>query len=190
MELNLKQLKLSCKSIPMKVLKFGGTSVGSAHTINQVISILEDQSKSGNVICVVSAVGGITDKLLNAGRLAQAKNKDYNDAFLAIQRSHLKLIDTLIPKKNKEVVKYIEAKLKDLKDLLDGLYLINELSPKTTDKLLSYGELMSSYIITETMKSRSIFAERKNAQQLIVTDSNFDVFEENLPYRLTFQASL
>ncbi len=173
MELNIKQLHLSCKSILMKVLKFGGTSVGSAHTINQVISILEKKSDNEKVICVVSAVGGITDKLLNAGRLAQSKNKDYKEAFLAIQRSHLKLIDTLIPKKNKEVVKYVEDTLKELKDLLDGLFLINELSPKTTDKLLSFGELLSSYIITETMKSRSIYAERKNAQELIVTDSNF-----------------
>lgn len=157
----------------MKVLKFGGTSVGSANNINQVISILEDKCTKEKVICVVSAVGGITDKLLNAGRLAQSKNNDYKDAFLAIQRHHLKLIDTLIPKKNKEVVKYVESRLNELKDLLDGLFLINELSPKTSDKLLSYGELMSSYIIAETMKSRGIYAERKNAQELVVTDSNF-----------------
>ncbi|WP_431137452.1 bifunctional aspartate kinase/homoserine dehydrogenase I [Psychroserpens mesophilus] len=157
----------------MKVLKFGGTSVGSANNINQVISILENKSKNENVICVVSAVGGITDKLLNAGHLAQSKNKGYKDAFASIQRIHLKLIESLIPKKNKEVTKYVEAKLNDLKDLLDGLFLINELSPKTSDKLVSFGELLSSYIIAETMKSRGIDANRKNSQDLIVTNSNF-----------------
>lgn len=157
----------------MKVLKFGGTSVGSANNINQVIAILENQSKTGKVICVVSAIGGITDKLLNAGRLAQAKNNQYKDAFNAIQRIHLKLIETLIPKKNKEVIKYVETKLQELKNLLDGLALINELSPKTSDKLVSFGELLSSFIIAETMKSRGMFAECKNSQELVVTNSNF-----------------
>ena len=157
----------------MKVLKFGGTSVGSANNINQVISILEEKSNTDKVICVVSAFGGITDKLLDAGRLAQSKSSDHNDAFIAIQRIHLKLIDTLIPKKNKEVIKYVEAKLQELKDLLDGLSLINELSPKTSDKLVSFGELLSSYIIAETMKSRGMHAERKNSQELVVTNSNF-----------------
>ncbi|WCO00388.1 bifunctional aspartate kinase/homoserine dehydrogenase I [Psychroserpens ponticola] len=157
----------------MKVLKFGGTSVGSVNNINQVISILEDKSKTDKVICVVSAVGGITDKLLNVGYLAQSKNNDYKDAFIAIQRSHIKLIEALIPKKNKEVITYVETKLKALKDLLDGLYLINELSPQTSDKLVSFGELLSSYIIAETMKSRGIHAERKNSQELIVTNSDF-----------------
>lgn len=157
----------------MKVLKFGGTSVGSANNINQVISILENESKTDQVICVVSAVGGVTDKLLSAGRLAQLKNEDYKEVFSGIQRIHLKLIESLIPKKNKEIINHTEAKLQELKDLLDGLFLINELSPKTSDKLVSFGELLSSYILTETLKSRGIYAEGKNAQELIVTNSNF-----------------
>ena len=78
----------------MKVLKFGGTSVGSANNINQVISILEEQSEDGKVIAVVSAVGGITDKLLQAGHLAQRKDQSYKDAFGSIQRTHLKLAET------------------------------------------------------------------------------------------------
>lgn len=157
----------------MKVLKFGGTSVGSANNINQVISILENQSKTDQVICVVSAVGGITDKLLDAGRLAQSKNENYKEVFTGIHRSHIKLIESLIPKKNKNTIHYVEAKLQELKDLLDGLYLINELSPKTSDKLVSFGELLSSYIISETIKSRGIYAEHKNSQELVVTNSNF-----------------
>lgn len=171
--LNLKQHERSCKSRLMKVLKFGGTSVGSSSNINQVISILENQSKTDKVICVVSAVGGITDKLLNAGRLAQSKDKHYTEVFTGIQRTHLKLIGSLIPTKNKAVIHHVEAKLQELKDLLDGLFLINELSPKTSDKLVSFGELLSSYIIAETLKSRGMHAERKNSQDLVVTNSNF-----------------
>ncbi len=157
----------------MKVLKFGGTSVGTANTINQVISILDEQSKHSNVIAVVSAVGGITDKLLKAGQLAQSKDKTYNDAFNNIQKTHIKLVEALIPKKNKDVIKHVETQLKDLKNLLDGLFLINELSPKTSDKLVSFGELLSSYIIAETMQSRGLDVARKNSQELITTNSNF-----------------
>ncbi|NRA93030.1 MAG: bifunctional aspartate kinase/homoserine dehydrogenase I [Psychroserpens sp.] len=167
----------------MKVLKFGGTSVGSANNINQVISILEEQSKQNKVIAVVSAIGGITDKLLDAGDLAQRKDKSYKDAFNSIQRTHLKLVETLIPKKNKEVLKALETKLTELKDLLDGLFLINELSPRTSDKLVSFGELLSSYIISETMKSRNMNVSRKNTQELIITNSNFTKAEVN--YKIT-----
>ncbi|WP_299224011.1 bifunctional aspartate kinase/homoserine dehydrogenase I [uncultured Psychroserpens sp.] len=157
----------------MKVLKFGGTSVGSAANINSVITILENLSKTNNIICVVSAVGGITDELLYAGKLAQEKDNSYKDVFNSIKRNHLKLVETLIPKKNKSVVKLVEEKLKELNDLLDGLYLINELSLKTSDKLLSFGELLSSFIISETLKSRQINSELKNSQELIVTNSNY-----------------
>jgi len=141
----------------MKVLKFGGTSVGSATNINSVISILEESSKDDKVICIVSAVGGITDKLLNAGKLAQKKDGAYKDAFATIQRSHLTLVKALIPKINKTVINHVENQLQELKDLLDGIYLINELSPKTLDKLMSFGELLSSYIIAQTMTSRQLY---------------------------------
>lgn len=157
----------------MIVLKFGGTSVGSANNINQVISILEQKSKIDNVICIVSAIGGITDKLLKAGDLAQSKNKEYKEVFNSIQRTHIKLVEALIPKKNKDIIKYVDEQHKALKELLDGLFLINELSPKTSDKLVSFGEILSSFIINETLKSRAIHSERKNAQELIVTNSNF-----------------
>ncbi|MEY8848605.1 bifunctional aspartate kinase/homoserine dehydrogenase I [Psychroserpens sp. XS_ASV72] len=164
----------------MKVLKFGGTSVGSANNINQVISILEEQSKTDQVVGVVSAVGGITDKLLYAGQLAQIKDKSYEEAYKSIERIHIKLAEALIPKKNKDIIKTLVNKLQELKDLLDGLYLINEVSPKTSDKLVSFGELLSSYIIAETMSSRGLYAVCKNSQDLIVTNSNFTKAEVQL----------
>ena len=163
----------------MKVLKFGGTSVGSSKNINQVINILEDYSKSDTIICIVSAVGGMTDKLLNAGTLAQNKDVLYKKEFESIHKTHIKLIDELIPIKNKSIVKHVDKKLGQLRSLLDGIYLINELSPKTSDKLLSFGEILSSYIIVETMKNRSLDVERKNSQELIITDSNFTKAEVN-----------
>jgi len=167
----------------MNVLKFGGTSVGSAKNINRVISILESYSKVDDVICVVSAVGGITDKLLKAGELAQRKDKSYLSDFKFIKQIHLNILSELNPKLNASVKKELEDKLSALKSLLDGIYLINELSPKTSDKLVSFGELLSSYMIAETMKSRGMDAVRKNSQELIVTNSNFTKAEVN--YKLT-----
>jgi len=156
----------------MKVLKFGGTSVGSAININKVIDILINVSSNENAIAVVSAVGGITDKLLNAANLAIAKNVDYKNAFHLIESTHLEIINELI-KNNKSYVKsFVSDNLNQLERLLDGIFLINELSPKTTDKLLSYGELLSSFIIAEAIKDRNINGALKNSQELIVTDKN------------------
>jgi len=80
----------------MKVLKFGGTSVGSAKNINKVISILKNYAEKDNIICVVSAVGGITDKLIVVGELAVAKNESYINVFEAIKQIHIDIINELM----------------------------------------------------------------------------------------------
>ncbi|MDU8887131.1 bifunctional aspartate kinase/homoserine dehydrogenase I [Yeosuana sp. MJ-SS3] len=156
----------------MKVLKFGGTSVGSAKNINKVIDILKDVSSGNQAVVVVSAVGGITDKLLNTAQLAVDKNQDYKEAFKGIKHIHLDIIDELLDDKKTDIVNFVSEKLNHLEQLLDGIFLINEMSPKTSDKLLSFGELLSSYIIAETMKSRGYDTALKNSQELIVTDKN------------------
>ena len=167
----------------MKVLKFGGTSVGSAENINKVISILDQQSKNSKIAVVVSAVGGITDQLLEAANLACEKNLNYKDTYNAIWSRHNKVIEGLfinsendktLQKDHEKLHDLISEKLKELKNLLDGIYLINELSPKTKDKLLSFGEALSSNIIYHTLKSRKLNATLKNSQELIVTDSTFN----------------
>ncbi|MBZ9650777.1 bifunctional aspartate kinase/homoserine dehydrogenase I [Psychroflexus montanilacus] len=163
----------------MEVLKFGGSSVGSAKRIRQVVDILDRYAKNGNVIGVVSAVGGITDKLLNAGQLALAKDEDYITEFENIKTIHLSIVSELIPNEKDTVLNYLNEELSYLKNLLNGIYLINELTPKTSDKLTSFGELMSSFIITEVAKRKGIDAVRKNSQNLIVTNSNFTKAEVN-----------
>ena len=140
----------------MQVLKFGGTSVGSSKNINKVITILEEYSKKDKVICVVSAIGGITDKLLKAGHLAKDNDKNYKLEYKSIKAKHLKVLEELIPNNNTAIVAVIEGKLKNLKNLLDGIFLINELSPQTSDRLVSYGELLSSLIIAETLKNNGV----------------------------------
>jgi len=167
----------------MKVLKFGGTSVGSAENINKVISILDQQSKDSKIAVVVSAVGGITDKLLEAANLACNKDLEYKHVYNGIWSRHNKVIEGLfensendksLQKDHEQLHDLISEKLKELRSLLDGIYLINELSPKTKDKLLSFGEALSSNIIYHTLKSRKLNATLKNSQELITTDLNFN----------------
>ncbi|WP_338734053.1 bifunctional aspartate kinase/homoserine dehydrogenase I [Mangrovimonas cancribranchiae] len=163
----------------MNVLKFGGTSVGSAKNINKVIDILEQYSKKSKVIAVVSAIGGVTDKLLACGYNAQLKDNTYISDFNNIKDIHFNILSELIPNTPQDISDKLQTKLNNLKSLLDGIYLINELSPKTSDKLVSFGELLSSFIITEAIKSRQLKAKRKNSQELIITNSNFTKAEVN-----------
>lgn len=163
----------------MEVLKFGGTSVGSAENITKVMDILEKYSTQDQVICIVSAIGGITDKLLNSGLLAQNKNEEYITEFEAIKAIHFNILEELVPAGSQTAYEYLESELNYLKNLLDGIFLINELTPKTSDKLLSFGELMSSFIITEALNAKGVKAVRKNSQELIVTNSMFTKADVN-----------
>jgi aspartokinase/homoserine dehydrogenase 1 len=167
----------------MKVLKFGGTSVGSAKNIHHVISILNSYNNGEPLICVVSAVGGITDKLLLAGNLAKNKDESFYEVFNTVKQIHIDIIAELIPTNAELVIIEVNNKLASLKSLLEGIYLINELSPKTSDKLTSYGELLSSFIIAHTMKSMGLSVDLKNSQELIITNANFTKAE--VDYRST-----
>ncbi|MCO4822720.1 MAG: bifunctional aspartate kinase/homoserine dehydrogenase I [Flavobacteriaceae bacterium] len=158
----------------MKVLKFGGTSVGSTKNLLKVINIVDIASRTSNVVVVVSAVGGITDKLLQAANLAIQKSRAYKDVFETIKTNHFDIIEELIQSGSKSNIETIlQAHFNELEQLFDGLYLINELTPKTTDQLLSIGELMLSNILTEAFLDRKFDVALKNSQDLIVTDANY-----------------
>ncbi|AUC76312.1 bifunctional aspartate kinase/homoserine dehydrogenase I [Olleya sp. Bg11-27] len=162
----------------MKVLKFGGTSVGSAQNIKKVIAILQKESLTSPIVCVVSAVGGVTDKLLQAGALAKQKDKSYLTVLDKIKSIHYKVIEGLTSE-SKAIITEVDQKFEALNQLLNGIFLINELSPKTSDKLVSYGEILSSFIIAKTMEGMGLNAFLKNSQDLIVTNSNFTKAEVN-----------
>ncbi len=158
----------------MKVLKFGGTSVGSSENIKKVTQIVKSKSEKTSVILVVSAIGGITDKLMNASNKAIQKDIEFNFDFDLIKNQHSEIMEKLLEgvslTNTKELVL---EKLNELEKLLEGIYLVNELSSQTTDKLLSFGELISSVIIFEYMQQQGLNVQLKNSQNLIVTDSNF-----------------
>lgn len=158
----------------MKVLKFGGSSVATSENINKAITIVKDSAYNTQVIVVVSALGGITDLLLEAGNMACTGDENYKNQFKSIEERHLKVIRELIPVGNQSgVLGHVKKMLNKLEATLEGVFLINELSAKTSDKIVSFGELLSSFIIVEAMKNKGLNVELKNAQELIVTDENF-----------------
>ncbi len=153
----------------MHILKFGGTSVGSVKSIEQVIQIVSNQSQKQSLIVVVSAVGGVTDLLIKAGSLAAQKDDGYKDIINKIHEKHIAIADGLIANDD-QVLTEISKRTSHLSDLLNGIYLINELSPKTLDKLASFGELMSSFLINAAFKSHGLDSVLKDSRELIITN--------------------
>ena len=171
----------------MRVLKFGGTSVGSVDNIKQVISIAKKAAAQENIVVVVSAFGGITDLLLTSGIAASTKN-EYTALLKQIQDKHIDFTKSLITD-DVEAITEVETILDELKSLLEGIYLINELSPKTIDKLLAFGEILSSTIIARAMYAADLYATRKDSRDLITTNDkhtkasvNYKVTNAQLEY--------
>ena len=146
----------------MKVLKFGGTSVGSVESILSLKDIVEKEAKKQPVIVVVSALGGITDKLLQTSRLALAGDEHYREEFDAIVDRHHKMIDTIItdPQDRERLFNTIDSLLEQLRSLYFGVYLIHDISPKTQDAILAYGERLSSNIVATLIKGARWFDSR------------------------------
>ncbi|RHU27218.1 MULTISPECIES: bifunctional aspartate kinase/homoserine dehydrogenase I [Parabacteroides] len=145
----------------MKVLKFGGTSVGSVNSILSVKKIVEAIEEP--VIVVVSALGGITDKLLATSAMAAKGDVGYEREFSEIITRHLDVIQGVIPDKMKriEVQKKVMSLLDELGNIFKGVYLINDLSVKTSDTIVSYGERISSLIVSNVIEDAKLFDSRK-----------------------------
>ena len=145
----------------MKVLKFGGTSVGSVDSILSVKKIVEAIEEP--VIVVVSALGGITDKLLKTASMATNGDVAYEREFSEIVTRQLDVIQGVIPDKTKriEVQKQVMALLDELGNIYKGVYLINDLSAKTSDTIVSYGERISSLIVSNVINEAKLFDSRK-----------------------------
>ena len=156
----------------MKVLKFGGTSVANAEAIQQTQRIVSESE--GPVVVVVSALGGITDMLLQTAALAAGQSDDYHRHFEAIETRHLDTIRSLIPAaRQASVIGRVKTDLNTLETLLEGAYLIGETTPKLLDKIVSYGELLSSFIIASYYENEGMQAVFRDSRQLIVTDDTF-----------------
>lgn len=158
----------------MKVFKFGGTSVANAANIEKVSNIVLESSQNEGVIVVVSAFGGVTDLLLNAANQAAAKDETYKTTFELIEKRHIEVVRELIPVMNQSgILSNIKRQLNHLETLFDGCFLLGELSERTSDTIVSCGELLSSYIISEVLKSKEEGVAYKDSRDLIKTNSTF-----------------
>lgn len=161
----------------MKIMKFGGTSVGSVDSIQKVKQIVESEKDS--VIVVVSALGGITDQLIRTATMATRGDIAYEAEFDGMVRRHDEMIQQVIPSGNKKrtLEKKIHALLDELRDIYQGLYLLKDISSNMEDTVVSYGERLSSLIVgaliegAEVFDSRSFMkTERKHNKHLLASE--------------------
>lgn len=130
----------------MKVLKFGGTSVGSVESILSLKRIVE--SCDSKTVIVVSALGGITDKLIETSRLAVDGNGSYIDGVEAIKKRHHNMVAAVISSERRpQLLAELDTMLEELRSIYYGVFLIRDLSPKTLAAIMSYGERLSSRIV-------------------------------------------
>ncbi|QCW99411.1 bifunctional aspartate kinase/homoserine dehydrogenase I [Aggregatimonas sangjinii] len=154
----------------MQVLKFGGTSVANSKNISLVKDIV-GQLKKGKTVVVVSALGGVTDLLIESASLASKQLDAYASILKKIEDRHIKTIKELIPiKRQSRVLSRIKSELNTLETLLEGAFLIGEITPKLSDKIVSFGELLSSFIISEYFISDGMNAVYKDSRELIITN--------------------
>ena len=152
----------------MKVMKFGGTSVGSVKSILSLKKIVEAEARTQPVIVVVSALDGITDKLIATSQMAKQGDEHYREEFDAMVKRHHQMIDTIITddKKRVELFNNVDQLFDQLKSIFYGVYLIHDLSKKTEDTIVSYGERLSSHIVAAMVKN----GVRMNSRDFIRTE--------------------
>jgi aspartokinase/homoserine dehydrogenase 1 len=171
----------------MQVLKFGGTSVASAENISKVVAIVKETIKkdlpgqqTGKTIVVVSALGGITDLLLNAAALAAAGDESYKEKLAVIEHRHLETVKQLMPvAQQSHLLSLVKKSSNEIEDICNGIFLLGELTPRTKDRICSYGELISSQIIAAKFNADGIAATWKDSRELILTNSFFTAAEVN-----------
>ncbi|MBA4849803.1 bifunctional aspartate kinase/homoserine dehydrogenase I [Emticicia sp. BO119] len=165
----------------MKVLKFGGTSVGTVESINQVIQIIKENLDEGLKIAVVySAMGGVTNRLIEVGKMASASDLEYLEQLRTLEERHFNAVRGLIDIKNQSgAIAKVKGLFNELEDLLRGVFLIKELSLRTLDLIVSFGERLSTTIITETLKNRGIDAEFLDSRKVIKTNDVFGYADVN-----------
>lgn len=159
----------------MKVLKFGGTSVGSIESIKQVIDILKAEKHPEKTVVVVSAFSGVTDQLIEVSQLAELGAETYLDMLKGIENRHIQAVKELIhPKNQSGLIANFKVMFNELEDVLHGVFLLKELSSKSLDYVASFGERLSSLIITDAFIGAGMEAQLADSRHLIRTDRTFN----------------
>lgn len=157
----------------MNVLKFGGSSVATPARIKSVIEIIKPYLKHKPAV-VFSAFGGVTDNLITLSSLALQGQVEYRDLLQSLETRHLDAVRELIGiQKQSSVIAQVKFTFNELEDVLHGVFLVKERTPRTLDYIMSFGERLSAYIIAEALKDQQIVAEFLDARIVIRTDNNF-----------------
>ncbi len=162
----------------MQVLKFGGTSVANAENIHKVMAIVKTTAAKGKTSVVVSALGGVTDLLLGAAALAGDGNEAYKDKLSLVEQRHLEAVKQLLPvAQQSQLLSLVKKSCNEIEDICNGIFLLGELTNRSKDRIGSYGEWLSSQIISAAMNTAGISNEWVDARQLIRTNSSFTAAE-------------
>lgn len=157
----------------MKVLKFGGSSVASPERIQSVIEIVKPYW-GGDVAIVFSAFGGVTDTLIQISSLALGGDLEYKNKLAELEKRHLTAVRELVNvQKQSGILAQVKFMMNELEDVLHGIYLVKERTVRTLDYIMSFGERISAYIISEAFKNEGLVAEFLDARKIIRTDANF-----------------
>lgn len=158
----------------MKVIKFGGTSVGNAQNMQRALQIIKQKSVQDRVVVAVSAMGGVTDMLLKAGKMAASKNEDFRGLLTEIEQKHFEAIKELIPIVDQNsILSHCKRSLNTLETLLEGCFLLGEMTKRSSDSIVCYGELLSSYILAKALEREMPDSTFKDSRELIVSNHNF-----------------
>jgi aspartokinase/homoserine dehydrogenase 1 len=159
----------------MKVLKFGGSSVGGAESIERVVEIVKSAIKTKRCAVVLSAMQFVTDALIESGKLAERGDENFREKIKEIETRHLETIRALLPVSfQNEPLDFVRKRFGELKNICEGIFLLRELSPRTLDRITAFGEILSTKIVSAKLDSLEIENVWKDSRELILTDSNFN----------------
>ena len=152
----------------MKVLKFGGSSVANPESLSRVIKIIK--KNTGQMVIVFSAFGGVTNLLIEMAEKASDSNNKYKEHLNTLELIHLKQIESFISvKQQSSIISFLKSKINELEDVLESLYTLNEITPKSLSKVSSFGEILSSTIIYYVLKDLKLDVDLKNSSDLLFT---------------------
>ena len=158
----------------MQILKFGGTSVENATNITKVSDIIKRSAAKDKTAVVVSALGGITDALLKCATLASVSDEAYKTTISEIELRHVNAVKEMIPVSGQSIlIDFVKNTINEIAGICNGIFLLGELSERTKDRVISFGEILSSRILSAKLHSMSVENEWKDSRELIKTDSNF-----------------
>lgn len=158
----------------MKVLKFGGSSVATPERIKAIVQIVKPRLAQEKIAIVFSAFGGVTDTLIQMSEHALASNDQYKEQLAQLEKRHLDAVRALVSmQKQSAVLAQVKFTINELEDILHGIFLVKERTPRSLDYIMSFGERLSAFVIAEALKDEGIDAEFLDARRVVRTDHQF-----------------